>query len=329
MRATLFICVLIVLTTALTCIASAPPQAAEGTTAAGPIGGSDIRSAMLPPPGLYGGAVGLATNVPMIAGGDGNPVAGLDAVDLIARIAAPFFVYVPPVQVLGGSIGVFGVAPGGQECGQVVSTIPRRCTWGFGDPYVEFDWSRSFGHVRPSQDAEAFPIVEGLVINLGLGIVLPVGKYEPQLRATNAISLGNNIWDIAPSLAVTYTTPPLIAEGTEFSAKLYWNNYTINPDSQYQAAPLLDVDFAVTEHLGRVQAGLAGIYAFQTDADRQFGIVVPPDGRRLEFLALGFVVDYDMADLGVAIRFKALSVVQGQNTGISQSATIGLAKKFF
>jgi hypothetical protein len=329
MRANVFIFVQIVFTAAWTCIATAPSQAAEGTTAAGPIGGSDIRSAMLPPPGLYGGAVGLVSYVPTIVGGDGNPGSGLDAVDLTAKIAAPFLVYVPQAQILGGSIGVFGVAPGGQECGQIVSTIPRRCTWGFGDPYVEFDWSRSFGHLRPSGDPAAFPIMEGLVINLGLGIVLPVGKYEPQLRATNALSLGNNIWDIAPSIAVTYTTLPLIAEGTEFSAKLYWNNYTVNPDSQYQAAPLLDVDFAVTEHVGRVQAGLAGIYAFQTDADRQFGIVVPPDGRRLEFLAVGFVVNYDMPDLGAAIRFKALSIVHGQNTGISQSVTIGFAKKFF
>jgi hypothetical protein len=40
-------------------------------------------------------------------------------------------------------------------------------------------------------------------------------------------------------------------------------------------------------------------------------------------------VNYDRPDLGAAIRFKALSIVQGQNTGISQSVTIGLAKKFF
>lgn len=284
---------------------------------------------MLPPPGLYGGAIGFVSHVPTIVGGDGNPVPGLDAVDLTARIAAPFLLYVPQVQVLGGSIGFFGVAPGGQECGQVVSTIPRRCTWGFGDPYIEFDWSRSFGHLRPSRDAGAFPIMEGLVINFGLGAVFPVGKYEPLLRATNAISIGNNIWDVAPSVAVTYTTPPLLADGTEVSAKLYWNNYAINPDSHYQAAPLLDLDFAITEHVGRFQGGLAGIYAFQTDADRQFGNVVPPDGRRLEFLALGLVVNYDMPDLGAAIRFKALQIVQGQNTGISQSFAIGLAKKFF
>jgi hypothetical protein len=329
MRANVFGWTWTILAASILGLAPEPSQAAEGTTAAGPIGGSDIRSAMLPPPGVYGGVVGLVSHVSTIDGGNGHSVPGLDAVDLTAKIAAPFLLYVPDAQILGGSIGVFGVTPGGQECGQVISTVPRRCTWGFGDPYIEVDWSRSFGHLRSSRDATAFPIMEGLVVSLGLGAVLPVGKYEPDLRATNAISLGNNIWDIAPSIAVTYTTPPLIAEGTEFSGKLYWNNYSTNPDSQYQAAPLLDLDFAITEHFGRFQAGLAGIHAFQMGADRQFGIVVPPDGRRLEFTALGLVVNYDMPNLGAAIRFKALSIVDGQNTGISNSATIGFAKKLF
>jgi hypothetical protein len=41
----------------------APCWAVEGATAAGPIGGRDIRSAILPPPGLYVGAVGLYNDV--------------------------------------------------------------------------------------------------------------------------------------------------------------------------------------------------------------------------------------------------------------------------
>ena len=39
------------------CIASPASLAAEGSTVAGPIGGTDIRSAQLPPPGVYGGTV--------------------------------------------------------------------------------------------------------------------------------------------------------------------------------------------------------------------------------------------------------------------------------
>ena len=37
--------------------ASAPALAAEGFAIAGPVGGTDIRSAMLPPPGFYGGLI--------------------------------------------------------------------------------------------------------------------------------------------------------------------------------------------------------------------------------------------------------------------------------
>lgn len=306
-----------------------PCWAAEGTTAAGPIAGTDIRSAQLPPPGFYGGVSGINSHVPEIVDGNGNAVPGLDAVDLTARIVAPFFVYVPDIQVFGGSVGLFGLFPGGQECGQLVSAIGSRCTWGMGDPYFELAWSRSFGHLRPSQYPGALPILEGLVIGAGIGVVAPLGKFEPLLRETNGISIGNNIYDVAPSVAVTYTTPPLIAEGTEFSAKLYWNDYGINPDTQYKASPLIDVDFAVSERVGRYQLGLAGVYLTQTGEDRQFGVVVPPDGRRLEYMALGGVLNYDMPEFGAAIRVKAMSTVLGRNTGISQVIAIGFAKKLF
>jgi hypothetical protein len=309
--------------------ALSPCRAAEGTTAAGPIAGTDIRSAELPPPGFYGGVIGLNSHVPEIVDGKGIAVPGLDAVDLTARIAAPFFAYVPDVKVLGGSVGLFGLFPGGQECGRLVTAIASRCTFGMGDPYFELAWSRSFGQLRPSQYPGALPILEGLVIGAGIGLVVPFGKYEPQLRATNGISIGNNIYDVAPSVAVTYTTPPLIVEGTEFSAKLYWNDYGINPDTQYKASPLIDLDFAVSERIGRFQPGLAGVYLAQTGADRQFGAVVPPDGRRLEYLALGGVLNYDMPEYAAAIRVKALSTVLGRNTGISQVFAIGFAKKLF
>src|SRR5258705_8433303 len=44
---------------ALACGYAIPLHAAEGPSLAGPIGGTDIRSAVLPPPGIYGGGVAL------------------------------------------------------------------------------------------------------------------------------------------------------------------------------------------------------------------------------------------------------------------------------
>jgi hypothetical protein len=308
-------------------IGDLPSWAAEGTTAAGPIGGNDIRSAILPPPGLYGGVIGLYSAVDQVNDGSGSPAPGLNAVNLRADVAAPYFLYVPDVKLFGGEIGVFGLVPAGQECGQVVSFIPRRCTTAVGDPYVEADWSRFFGQVRPPTVAGAFPIYQGLNVSAGVGAVLPIGNYNQQLQSQNGVTLGNNTWDVAPTVAVTYTTTPVIADGTEFSAKFYWDNYGTNPLTDYHASSLLDVDFAVTEHAGRFQFGPAGVYAFQTGEDTQNGAVVPPDGRRFEYLALGAVINYDMAEYAAAIRVKVLTTVVAQNSGVSNVFVVGFAKK--
>lgn len=302
--------------------------AVEGPVAAGPIGGTDIRSAILPPPGLYGGIIGERSHVDEVRDGTGKRAPGLDAVDLTAKVAGPFFVYVPNFQVFDGSIGLLGVVPAGQECGQLVSFIRSRCVSGFGDPYVEVAWSRSFGKLRPSREPGAFPIVEGLVISAGIGAVIPIGQYDSQLQRSNGISLGNKTFDLAPSAAVTYTTPPIIVEGTEFSAKVYVNNYWTNSITQYKAGSVLDIDFAATEHIGRFQVGAAGVYLHQLADDRQFGAVVLPDGRRLEYLALGGVANYDLAEYGALIRFKALTTFLAKNSGASKVITIGFAKKF-
>lgn len=304
-------------------------KAAEGPVAAGPIGGTDMRSAELPPPGLYGGVTGLDSVVHEVHDGTGHPAPGLDAVDLNALVAAPFFVWVPNTTVFNGSLGLIGVFPAGQECGQLLSSIPRRCVSGFGDPYIELSWSRFFGKVRASHDPGAFPIPEGLTVSLGLGAVIPVGQYDPQLQRSNGISLGNHTFDLAPSVAFTYTTPPLLFDGTEFSAKLYWNQYWENPETHYLSSPLVDVDFAVTEHIGRFQAGLTGVYFRQTGEDTQNGIVVPPDGRRAEYLALGGVLNIDIAEWGAAIKVKALTTVLTENAGVSNVLVIGFAKKLY
>jgi|SRR6185312_6541898 len=314
---------------ALFASARSAAEAAEGPVAAGPIGGTDIRSAALPPPGLYGGVIGLDSSVGEIHDGTGHPAPGLDAVDLNAKIAAPFLVYVPDAKVFGGSIGVLGVFSAGAECGRVFSITPSRCITGFGDPYFEAAWSRSFGQLRPSRDAGAFPILEGLSVLVGLGAVIPIGAYDAALQRFNGLSLGNKTLDVAPSVAVTYTTPPLLAEGTELSAKLYWNQYWENPVTQYKASPLVDVDFAVSEHVGRFQVGVAGVYIFQTGLDRVAGVVVPPDGRRLEYMAVGPVLNYDMPDLGAAIRVKALQTILAHNSGVSRVFVVGFAKKLY
>lgn len=314
---------------AILCWLCAPSNAVEGSSAAGPIGGTDIRSAQLPPPGLYGGTIQLYAEANQYFDGSGNLVPGLSGLDLSRIRAGPFLLAVPEVQIFGGSIGFFGILPTGIECGRLVVTTPTRCVSGFGDPYVEVAWSRYFGKVRPSRDPGAFPIAEGLTIALGFGTVVPVGRYNARDATMQGLLIGNNLWDFAPTAAITFVTVPILAEGTEISAKLYWNNYLENPATRYQTGDLINVDFAVSEHIGRFQVGLAGFYAFQIEDDRLYGVRIPPDGRRTEILSLGGVLAYDLPEFGVSLKIKTLSTVIEHNTVRSPyGVAIGWIKKF-
>ena len=306
-----------------------PSSALEGATAAGPIGGTDIRSAILPPPGLYGGVAGVVTGVHEIHNGSGQPAPGLNKVNILATVGGPLLVYVPNFKVLDGAVGLVGAFPLGEVCGQLTAAVPSRCISGFGDPYVEAIWSRSFGHLRRSHDPGALPILEGLSVALGLGTVIPVGHYDAQDQHRNGATIGNNTLDVAPTFAVTYTTPPLLFDGTEFSTKVFWNHYGTNSQTQYQAGQMVSADFALTEHIGRFQVGAIGVYAMQMQDDRQFGAVVPPDGHRLELLNLGGIVACDLADIGAVIRVKALATVFARNAVAGRGVVVSFAKKLY
>jgi hypothetical protein len=310
------------------CAASAHAFAVEGPTAAGPIGGTDIRSAMLPPPGLYGGTIQLAAGTLDFVDGNGDTIPALRDARLTKQVGGPFLYYVPDVAVLGGSIGFGAIVPAGNQCGHLLVDQARRCSVSIGDPYVELDWSRSFAKARPSTFAGAYPILEGLTILIGFGVVIPAGQFDSSDPLEQALTMGTNIWDFAPTFAFTYTTAPIIAEGTEISAKLFWNNYLENPETQYLTGDLLNVDFAVTERIGRFQVGLAGFYAVQIEDDKLHGIAILPDGRRAEILQLGGVVNYDMPEYATSLRVKALTSVAVENSVESWGVVFGWLKKF-
>ena len=308
---------------------ASPLWAAEGSTVAGPIGGTDIRSAFLPSPGLYGAAVLGATSTYQLRDGSGAPRAGLNAVGLTSQSAAGVLLYVPDVKAFDGSFGLVGVAGVGTLCGQITSANPERCRSGFGDIYVEGSWSRFFGFTRPSPEQGAPPIREGLAIRTGLGAVLPTGLYDSRIQASNGVTVGNNIYDIAPSIAFTYTTPPLLVDGTEFSSKIYLNNYIRNPATDYVTGKNVNIDFAVSEHIGRWQVGVTGYYLRQFTDDTRDGAVVAPDGRRAELLSLGGVINYDIPELHAVIKFKARSSVFAYNTAMTTAFYLTIAKKLY
>lgn len=309
-------------------LAPASAFAVEGPSAAGPIGGTDIRSGMLPPPGWYGGAATVAAGTTKFVDGDGNTPNFLRDAHLTKQIGGVFLLYVPKVDVLGGSVGFSGVLLGINQCGHLFPGQGNRCTTDFGDPYVEADWSRSFVTPRASKYPNAFHILEGLSILLGFGVVLPLGGYDASDPLEQALSSGTNIWDFAPTAAFTYTTPPLLAEGTEFSAKVYWNNYLTNDDTDYRSGDLVNIDFAVTEHIGPIQIGITGFYAKQIEDDARNGGSIAPDGSRGELLQVGGIINYDMPADRASLKVKALKSFEAENTVESWGIVVGYSKGF-
>ena len=180
-------------------------------------------------------------------------------------VGGPFVYFVPDLKVLGGSVAVGAILPVGHSCGSLFIGQADQCASSVGDPYVEVDWARFFGRVRASSDSGAYPILEGLSVLVGFGVVIPVGSFDSRSPLAQALSLGTNIWDFAPTVALTYTTRPILADGTELSAKFYWNTYLNNSTTDYSTGDLLDIDFALTEHIGRFQVGIGRL---QCVADR-------------------------------------------------------------
>lgn len=317
-----------ILLTLLCVCFSNPVSAIEGPTAAGPIGGTDMRSAMLPPPGLYGGVSLLGAGTFDFVDGAGQTIPALSKGHLGKEIGGPFFYYVFDTKFFGGSIAFGATVPAGHQCGRLFASEYSRCNSAIGDPYVELDWSRFFGTLRQSRYPGAYPILEGLTILAGFGVVIPAGTYDAVDPTQQALSIGNGIWDFAPAIAATYTTPPLLAEGTEFSAKFYWNNYLENPITGFTTGDLLNLDFAVTERLGRFQFGPAGFYAFQIQDDQKSGVFIPADQRRAEFLYVGGVLNYDMPEYDASAKVKVLSTVLASNTVKSWGVVFSWFKKF-
>jgi hypothetical protein len=85
---------------------------------------------------------------------------------------------VPKLKLLGGSIGFGGMVPLGNQCGHLFVGQPSECERGIGDPYIELDWSRNFGTVRPSKYPGAYPILQGLSVLVGFGMVLPADNTK-------------------------------------------------------------------------------------------------------------------------------------------------------
>jgi hypothetical protein len=304
----------------------APAMSAEGITPAGPIGGTDIRQALLPPPGNYGALVGGQVNLPgYVQNGTLLPADGQ------VWFGGAGFMHVYSDNFFGGTIASTIFSGGQSVCLNIHNIKPNSCSAGPMDIYSDvFVWNKFF----PSADFATQPktggppIPYGTAIMFGLGMNFPTGTYDPAVIP----NVGSNFYTFSPNIAVTHNMKSIIGpwfgEATELSARVFFNAYTKNPATEYLTGPTLSVDFSATERNGPWQYGLAGVTFWQVAPDVVNGITVPGNGREAHNLSIGPIIAYDFMLGGhpFNIMAKCYFGIPGmqQNTTVANGPTIRL-----
>jgi hypothetical protein len=292
-------------------------RATEGGFVAGPIGGSDIRAALLPPPGTYGVLVPIVGRGLDFRNRDGS----IGPVDFTARFGALGFggAHVFRPEVFGGRFYAAAVGSAATGCGTQRAvpgglSVPTRseCQTGFGDTTLEAGWGRHLGTLGlpgypGGEDPRRAFIPYGLSVTAGLGALLPTGAYGTRDLAPP----GLNTFVLWPNVALTWTSPPWLGDGTEVSARAFFLSPFRNPKTDYQSGQMAVLDWAVSERFGRWQVGAAGTAAWQTNADR---VPVPGAGRvrgpTTSVTAVGPVVAVDVPELSAFVALKYLTEVE-------------------
>jgi hypothetical protein len=287
-------------------ICTEPGLASEGGFVAGPLGGSDLRAALAPPPGTYLLLMPLAGNVADFRDRDGNKSPLGFSGGTVAAGAGLYHLFEDTLAGGRVGLGITGVA--GKVCLRISALNRSECRTDIGDTYMEAFWSRPIGELGMRGPAAEDPrrryIPYGLTLGASLGVVLPTGAYSPE----NLANAGLNTTVLVPSLAATWISPPWLADGTELSARFFYNIHDRNDTTGYQAGDMVVLDWAVTERVGRFQLGPAGTYATQLREDRQNG----KNMGSTEVVSLGGVIAADLPELGMFVAFKALTDIEAQ-----------------
>ena len=142
-------------------------------------------------------------------------------------------------------------------------------------------------------------------------MIFPIGTFNTHQFTTG----GHNDYFLIPNVAATYLTRPnVLGDGLEFSARLFLDHALENPQTHYRSGDVLDLDYAVSERVGRLQYGAAGFAASQLGRDVQLGQTVAPHGRYLVSIKLGPVVAYDLPGLGATVKAKLTLPIYARNT---------------
>jgi hypothetical protein len=292
-------------------------HAAEGPVYGGPVGGTDMRNAYLPPKsGFYGSVVGggfWSTHIYNDKAQSSAPEHG------DSGLAAFGLMYVYPFHLFGGTLASFLQVP--VQAGYLTVNHRHEYFRGFGDFYADIiAWSKYLG-VPYGERGNAPPgLPYGLTVKLAYSMLFPTGKYN----TTQLTTVGHNDFIYIPNFAITYLTGPnFMGDGLEFSAHVFFDIVGRNSRTNYSAGPIYDIDGAITERVGRWQAGVQGFYAREWDGDLQNGLQVAPNGRRLVAAGVGPIVSYDIPEWRSSVKFKISFPVYTRNTiGVNRAFVI-------
>lgn len=297
--------------------------AAETPIYGGPIGGTDIGAAYLPPePGLYMGAGFIGVTSDRFHDRDGNEIPIDNSFGAGAGVVGLEYVY--ENKVFDGTLASSVQIGYGERC---IRFGERNCRWGVSDIYSDlFFWSKHVGGGESENPSQA-PLPYGLTIGGGLGVTVPSGRYDKD----EPVNTGGNTWIISPNVAVTYLTGPrysLGGDGTELSARLFYSMPQENRDTHFDAGTVVNLDWAITQRYGYWQVGVAGQHAEQIDSDRL------PNGTRtndLKFTAgsVGPVISTFLPSIGSQLKVKAAANYDAKNTFSGYSLVMVMGWKLF
>ncbi len=269
-------------------------QAAEGGLGTYLLGGKGPAAAVMPDEGwyfqndfyIYNGGMGDGASLPL--GGR------LDfGVDGSALIDIPTIIYVSPLRIGGGKLGLSLSAPIGYKDVKVDASVsgPRGNTFpgrlsdnrtAFGDPSVGafLGWNTGNWHYQFSTKVN-----------------VPIGDYDNDRLA----NLSFNRWSGDFSTSVTWLNPQT---GLDISGTLGMTVNGENSTTRYRTGNELHFEAAAVQHFNKkFDAGLVGYHYQQVSADSGEGASGPFKGR---VSALGLTAGYNflIGNRPVSARLK-------------------------
>lgn len=295
------------------CVASSASYAAEGGFYSGPIGGSDMRAALVGSPGsLQVGAGFVPQWSNLYTGNHGQPNPNAQSVAFSAQGININISYVWPWQLMNGKFSSKIQDQYSFACFRKLSR--QQCNSGFTDPYVDFlSYSFKVGMLgaKPPKEPVKSKIPYGLYIAPAFSMSIPEGRYN----VNDLINQGHNSAIFVPNMSFTYTTGPNLAFGdaTEFSTRVYYEIAADNPKTGYRNGNVFVDDFALTERWTHFQFGMSGTVATGTTNDTKHGHVVLVNGNRLFDFLIGPVINYDVPKWHANFGLKGLYDVTSHN----------------